>query len=160
MNAGYHFLVYNESRHPQLRADIFGFLISWFLMKITAIFFRTKSKKLKFHIVWVIISANIYQIVMKCCTVVEYCSPDNSWNFDKSQIQIGRLAAILNSWKCGVASNSLSIHLSGMRSQRWLLESFWYSRTWESTTLGWCTSFQNFEKIQDGRLKLKKWPFY
>ena len=33
---------------------------------------------------------------MKCCTVVEYCFPDNSSNFDTSQVQIDWLAAILN----------------------------------------------------------------
>lgn len=28
VNANDHFLVYNESRHPQLHVDLFGFLIS------------------------------------------------------------------------------------------------------------------------------------
>ena len=67
-----HFLVHIESRHPQLHADVFGFLISRFLTEISAIFFRKNSENPKFHHVWVYISANIYQIVMRICADVEY----------------------------------------------------------------------------------------
>ena len=72
VKANDHFLIYIESGHPQLHGDGFGFLISRFLTEISAIFFWKNSENQKFHHVWVHISANIYQIVMKVCKDVEY----------------------------------------------------------------------------------------
>ena len=72
VRASERFLIYIESRHPQLYADVFGFLLSRFLTEKSAIFFRKKSENPKFHHVWVYISAYIHQIIMKFCTDVEY----------------------------------------------------------------------------------------
>ena len=49
VNASDPFLVDIESRHPQLHANIFGFLISQFLTEISAIFFQKNSENPKFH---------------------------------------------------------------------------------------------------------------
>ena len=38
------FMIYNESRHPQLHANLFGFLISQFLTEISAILFQKNSE--------------------------------------------------------------------------------------------------------------------
>jgi len=51
LRASDNFLVYIKSRHPQLHADVFGFLISQFLTEISAIFFRKNFKNPKFHYV-------------------------------------------------------------------------------------------------------------
>ena len=72
VRASDHFLVYIESRHAQLHADVFRIFVSRILTEISAIFFWKKSENPKFHHVWVHISAIIYQIVIKVCTCVEY----------------------------------------------------------------------------------------
>jgi hypothetical protein len=72
VNADDQIMVYNESRHPQFHADVFGFLISLFLTKLGAILLRFFLKKYTISPCLCHISAAVHQIIMTFCTAVEY----------------------------------------------------------------------------------------